>query len=71
MLFRSLDIYLDDKYSSFTREERVIEVLEKNNGSINKKDLLLILGWKSFKLDDTISKSQRIERKDGLVVIKR
>lgn len=67
----SLDIYLDDKYSSFTREERVIEVLEKNNGSINKKDLLLILGWKSFKLDDTISKSQRIERKDGLVVIKR
>lgn len=45
---------------SKNREEQIIEIIIQNGGKIERGELLKLTGWKLFKLEDTIGKSERI-----------
>lgn len=54
----TLNIYFTE--NKLTREEIVLEILEKNSNIYTKQALLQELKWKEFKLEDAISKSNQL-----------
>lgn len=56
----TLSIFTNPEFKQFSREDYVVEILEQNNGTISKKELVDLTNWEIYKVDDTICKSNRL-----------
>jgi hypothetical protein len=57
----SMNIYLNEEFEKFEREELLLNVLKKNNGIIDKEKVLKILKhWQIEKLNDVVNRSDEI-----------
>ncbi|KEI07167.1 hypothetical protein Z957_09585 [Clostridium sp. K25] len=56
----TLNIFRGDVKEKYNREDKLIIYLKQTNGIALKKDIISSLRWKSFKLDDTVSKSNKL-----------
>ncbi|CEN87592.1 sigma factor-like helix-turn-helix DNA-binding protein [Paraclostridium sordellii] len=58
----SLDISKSVEGLSITREESIINLLNENNGCLDRLKIGEILNWNMYKVDDTVGKSDKILR---------
>lgn len=58
---------LDTKLLS--REDRIVQLLDSNGGSMHKNQLLENLGWDAFKLDQAIGFSRKVVYTQGQVML--
>ncbi len=56
----TLNIYLDKEYFNYTREDRLIELLEKNGGRLSKDEIKARFNWQKEKLSDVVTKSEQL-----------